>query len=603
MKTSVKFKRVSRFAAAAALIAPLAAAAWWSPDWTARKEITLNTTATGANLTAAVPEPTLLLRLHQGNFPQFLNVRDGGADFRLVAGDDQTPLKYHLERFDPITEIALVWVKLPAVNPQSTTDKLYLYFANGAAVKGEEAGASFDAATVAAFHFGESQGLPVDSTAYGTPVTAGEAFPNAASIVGTGTTLPGTQALTLSDNGALALDPTRGFTLSTWLRLNELPTTPAYVFDRQSGTNRLSVLLEGGTLKARLDGVEVTATAPLAPAAWAHVAVVVAPTELQLFVNGVLAGSAPATPAAMTGAISVGGAADGSGLLAADLDELRVANTARSADWLLFESGVAGERNDAIVTYGADQTGEGGEAGSEEKASYFSIIFQSVFGNEEAIVEQVVIGVCAVMMLIAMLVMFMKGLYLSKARGASNRFLKAYASLQIGGTGEMGLDSLVDKSKRFDASPLFHVYRQALLEVRKRRNAGAEEGTTGLDDKAMGSIRAAMDAVMVRQQQKMNALMVLLTIAISGGPFIGLFGTVVGVMVTFAAIAATGDVNINAIAPGMAAALLATVAGLGVAIPSLFGYNYLGSKVKELSADMHVYADELTARVVEEFGH
>ena len=69
--------------------------------------------------------------------------------------------------------------------------------------------------------------------------------------------------------------------------------------------------------------------------------------------------------------------------------------------------------------------------------------------------------------------------------------------------------------------------------------------------------------------------MVLLTIAISGGPFLGLLGTVVGVMITFAAIAAAGDVNINAIAPGISAALLATVAGLAVAIPALFGYNYL----------------------------
>ena len=97
-------------------------------------------------------------------------------------------------------------------------------------------------------------------------------------------------------------------------------------------------------------------------------------------------------------------------------------------------------------------------------------------------------------------------------------------------------------------------------------------------------------------------MLVLLTMAISGGPFIGLLGTVVGVMVTFAAIAATGDVNIAAIAPGMAAALLATVAGLGVAIPSLFGYNYLSAKAKEINADMHVFADEFVARMNERYG-
>jgi biopolymer transport protein ExbB len=97
----------------------------------------------------------------------------------------------------------------------------------------------------------------------------------------------------------------------------------------------------------------------------------------------------------------------------------------------------------------------------------------------------------------------------------------------------------------------------------------------------------------------MNSLIVLLTIAISGGPFLGLLGTVVGVMITFAAIAASGDVNVNAIAPGIAAALVATVAGLAVAIPALFGYNYLISGIKNVTSDMQVFADEFVAKMAE----
>ncbi|MBC7994710.1 MAG: MotA/TolQ/ExbB proton channel family protein, partial [Rhizobacter sp.] len=72
-----------------------------------------------------------------------------------------------------------------------------------------------------------------------------------------------------------------------------------------------------------------------------------------------------------------------------------------------------------------------------------------------------------------------------------------------------------------------------------------------------------------------------------------------GVMITFAAIAAAGDVNVNAIAPGIAAALVATVAGLAVAIPALFGYNYLTSKISELTSDMQVFIDELVTRIAE----
>jgi len=95
--------------------------------------------------------------------------------------------------------------------------------------------------------------------------------------------------------------------------------------------------------------------------------------------------------------------------------------------------------------------------------------------------------------------------------------------------------------------------------------------------------------------------MVVLTIAISGGPFLGLLGTVVGVMITFAAIADSGEVNVNAIAPGVAAALAATVAGLAVAIPSLFGYNWLNLRIKAVSADTRVFVDEVVARIAEKY--
>ncbi len=116
---------------------------------------------------------------------------------------------------------------------------------------------------------------------------------------------------------------------------------------------------------------------------------------------------------------------------------------------------------------------------------------------------------------------------------------------------------------------------------------------------SIAAIRAALDSGVVKEMQRLNRLMVVLTIAISGGPFLGLLGTVVGVMITFAAIAASGDVNVNAIAPGIAAALVATVAGLGVAIPALFGYNYLISRIKDLTNDMQVFVDEFVTKMAE----
>ena len=127
-------------------------------------------------------------------------------------------------------------------------------------------------------------------------------------------------------------------------------------------------------------------------------------------------------------------------------------------------------------------------------------------------------------------------------------------------------------------------------------NAGK---AVNLSAAALDAIRASLDAAMVRENQRLNSGIVLLTIAISGGPFLGLLGTVVGVMITFAAIAAAGDVNVNAIAPGIAAALVATVAGLAVAIPALFGYNWLAIRIKNVSADTQVFADEFLTKSAE----
>jgi biopolymer transport protein ExbB len=156
---------------------------------------------------------------------------------------------------------------------------------------------------------------------------------------------------------------------------------------------------------------------------------------------------------------------------------------------------------------------------------------------------------------------------------------------------------------KFGASTLYRLYHHGVLELNKRM-AGqtvSAQRVRVLTPQSIAAIRAAMDSSMTRLQQSLSSQMVLLTIAISGGPFLGLLGTVIGVMITFAAIALSGDVNVNAIAPGTAAALAATVAGLAVAIPSLFGYNWLNSRIKSISADNRVFVDEFVTRLAEQY--
>ncbi|MFM8444197.1 MAG: MotA/TolQ/ExbB proton channel family protein, partial [Methylococcus sp.] len=158
------------------------------------------------------------------------------------------------------------------------------------------------------------------------------------------------------------------------------------------------------------------------------------------------------------------------------------------------------------------------------------------------------------------------------------------------------LSAVLGKHDHYQSSPLYHIYHTGINEMKKRIEG---KHARPLSQEALNVIRVMIDSIIVREGQRLNSKMVLLTIAIAGGPFLGLLGTVVGVMITFAVIAATGDVNINSIAPGIAAALLATVAGLAVAIPALFAYNYLLVQIKDITADMRVFSDEFLAMITE----
>lgn len=104
-----------------------------------------------------------------------------------------------------------------------------------------------------------------------------------------------------------------------------------------------------------------------------------------------------------------------------------------------------------------------------------------------------------------------------------------------------------------------------MKEIRTRREQGAD--TSSVSAATIEAIRASMDGVRTKENQQLGSRLSSLSNAIAGGPYIGLLGTVLGIMVVFLGTAMAGDVNINAIAPGMAAALLATAMGLFVAIP------------------------------------
>jgi len=300
-----------------------------------------------------------------------------------------------------------------------------------------------------------------------------------------------------------------------------------------------------------------------------------------MYVNGAQAAQAdvPATVAPIEGPLSVGQGLTGL------IDQLEVAGTVRSADWVKFAH--AAQSADAKLVLSTTQTPDtaDAEAGHGEKG-HFAILIDNLTTD-----AWVVIIILGIMFVISVWVMYDKALLVGRADKDNTKFLNGFRG---------GKDVLAVPTQGMKHSQLAHLYEAGLREL-KKRNVG-EPGSAPLSGASIDAVKAAIDADLIRESHNLNSKIVLLTIAISGGPFLGLLGTVVGVMITFAAIAAAGDVNVNAIAPGIAAALLATVAGLAVAIPALFGYNYLASRIKNISSDMGIFVDEFVTRVAETYG-
>jgi biopolymer transport protein ExbB len=183
-----------------------------------------------------------------------------------------------------------------------------------------------------------------------------------------------------------------------------------------------------------------------------------------------------------------------------------------------------------------------------------------------------------------------KAMLLRRTERADQAFMHHFrqtAGADIGTSGDL---------REFANSTLYRIYRLGLKERDNLMQDAPEQGSGRLSPEALQAVRATLGAEMVREATRLNGQMVMLTLSISGAPFLGLLGTVIGIMITFGTIALAGDVNVNTIAPGVAAALICTVAGLIVAIPVLFGYNFLTSHIKDILARMEVFAEELVGK-------
>ena len=160
----------------------------------------------------------------------------------------------------------------------------------------------------------------------------------------------------------------------------------------------------------------------------------------------------------------------------------------------------------------------------------------------------------------------------------------------------------------FEGSPTYAVYRAGCEELAYQMLGSGEVDDTftarvevadRISPAQMRSVTAAMERAVGESGLRMESQMIILATAVSGSPFLGLLGTVWGVMDTFSGVAMAGTPNLAAMAPGVSGALLTTVVGLLVAIPAMFGYNFLVTSLRA----MIVQTDNFAAQLSSDFEH
>lgn len=180
-------------------------------------------------------------------------------------------------------------------------------------------------------------------------------------------------------------------------------------------------------------------------------------------------------------------------------------------------------------------------------------------------------------------IIFDKVLAFARARRQLDRFEKVFWSGQ-------SLEELYRSLADRNPTGMGAIFVAAMREWKKSFERGASS-PIGLQMR----IEKAMDVALARESERLEGRLMFLATVGSSSPFIGLFGTVVGIMTSFQAIAGSKSTNLAVVAPGIAEALLATALGLLAAIPAVVAYNKFSTDAAKITARMEGFADEFAA--------
>ncbi len=217
--------------------------------------------------------------------------------------------------------------------------------------------------------------------------------------------------------------------------------------------------------------------------------------------------------------------------------------------------------------------------------------------TESTIEGKIILGVLFFGSIFSWSVMITKLRTLSFARKQSERFSALFRR-------DRQPLRIYEEGLHFEGSPLHRIYRAGCDELCFQMLGSTEvdetfrsrvETAPKITPAQMRAVTAAMERAVGESALRLESHMNILSMAVSGAPFIGLLGTVWGVMDAFSGIAVAGNANLSAMAPGVSGALVTTVVGLLVAIPAMFGYNFLVTTVRTAIVQSDNFAAELAS--------
>lgn len=205
---------------------------------------------------------------------------------------------------------------------------------------------------------------------------------------------------------------------------------------------------------------------------------------------------------------------------------------------------------------------------------------------------KITVGVLLTVSLFSWSVIITKIFQLVRATTATKKFMDDYKESKT-------ILDMPEDEKRYEGAPAFELFYAGREELKYQFEHSPQKnqnkkliGSNGFD-----SVRVALEEAAMRESMALEKGMIVLSTAVAGGPFIGLLGTVWGVMETFSGIARANSASLTAMAPGVAGALIATVIGLMVAIPAMFAYNFMVTKIRGITQELDSFSIRLATQI------